>query len=262
MLRFKSVRYEEFHGYLQRVSKISWGGVGMDVSRAMENLGVRAAKLVEPQTRLGLGSGATAECFIRALSRQMVKSGKPAGVRVVASSSKSAELAARLGLEVKSLTEFDQLDLTVDGADQISPSGLLIKGGGGALFREKALSLKSQAYVILADWRKFEGTFGEFPLPLEIAPFAWFYLKYELKAFGNPALRMREGQVVLTDNGNWLVDLKLGHKPSDWRGLYRTLKTLFGVLEVGIFHERAPDTIFRGLRDGVVEIWKPRPSAF
>lgn len=228
----------------------------MDANRAREKLGERAAQLVKSQMRVGLGSGSTAECFIWALSRKVVGTGELEGVKVVASSSKSTALANRLGLEVTSLPECDQLDLTVDGADQISASGLLIKGGGGALFREKILSLKTRRYIILADWRKFEGSFGDFPLPLEIAPFAWSFLKYELKAFGAAVLRHHASRVAITDNGNWLVDLKLSGEFFDWISLYRSLKTLCGVLEVGIFYERAPDTIFKGLPESV-EIWQP-----
>lgn len=235
-------------------------GEKMDVSRVRELLGERAAQQVKSHMSVGLGSGSTTECFIRALGLAAAR-GALGDLRVVPSSSRSAVLAEKVGLRVQSLEEVDRLDLTVDGADQISPEGMLIKGGGGALFREKVLSLMSNVYIIIADERKFQLPFGEMPLPVEIAPFAWPHLRVEFQRFGAGRLRARDKAVWVTDNGNWLVDLQLKKAPENPAALHRDLKNLCGVLETGLFFERRPDAIYRGTPDLAVTLWRPDSPA-
>lgn len=223
------------------------------IAEIREKLGEFAANLIEPEMRVGLGSGGTAECFIRALA---VRQSVCASLQVAASSESSARLAKELGMSVQSLEAFDRLDIVVDGSDQISPEGLLIKGRGAALFREKILSYMTQRYLILADWTKFDAPFGQVALPLEICPYAWAYLKKKLTSYGQIVLRRKDDRVVVTDNQNWIVDLQLDPIPQDWRALHCALKAHCGVVETGLFFEKHPD-IYIGLPNSRVEAWTP-----
>lgn len=228
----------------------------METEKARQFLGRHAAELIADHYSIGLGTGSTAEQFIIALSARVARGLK---VKVFASSEKSAQLAHDLKLNSQPLAMATQLDIVVDSADQIGPSGEMIKGGGGALFREKLMAHLTRRYVILADWKKFASPFGQFPLPLEIAPFAWHYLENTLRCFGEPKLRKREGKEIMSDNGNLLIDLKLSSYPRDWIKFNGQLKLLCGVIETGLFLEMKPE-VFKATQEGGIEIWRPSPT--
>ena len=129
-----------------------------------------ALEYIKPGMKLGLGTGSTAEHFVRALSIRV-----QAGLKIVAvaTSERTAELARELGIEVAELGAVRHLDMTIDGADEIGPGLNLIKGGGGALLREKIVASASDRMIVIADGAKVVETLGRFPLPVEIVPFAY-----------------------------------------------------------------------------------------
>ncbi len=195
-----------------------------------------AAARVRPGMTLALGSGTTAELALRAVAARYPDGG---GLRAVASSRATERTARALGIPVGSLEEIDRFDLMIDGADEVTERLDLTKGGGGALFREKLLALRSREVVIAADATKLVRRLGErMPIPVEVVPFARPALLRDLAAAGwAPRLRAAEisGRPALTDNGNELLDLHLPEPTADPAGLDRRLKAITGVVETGIF---------------------------
>lgn len=198
-------------------------------------VGEAAAELVESGMRVGLGSGSTAAFFVRALASRRLD------IHCVATSEATAHLAASLGLRLSDLDEVESLDLTVDGADEVGPELALIKGGGGALLREKLVWKASARCVVIADQGKVSKVLGGYPLPVEIIVFGarqtQFRLRAALAEFGlaaTPALRMLGGAPVRTDNGNVIVDIPCGAIAEPQR-LAAMIKGITGVVEHGLF---------------------------
>lgn len=194
--------------------------------------GEKAIEFVKEGMTVGLGTGSTVYWTIRRLG-EMVR----AGLRIhgVPTSRRTEELATELGIPLVTLADVEELDLTIDGADEVSPALDLIKGGGGALLREKLVAAASRQVVIVADALKRVPVLGRFPLPVEVVPFAWEVTLRRLAAFGCiPTLRTREGAPFVTDNGNYLMDCAFGTIP-DPVALHRELKLLPGVVETGLF---------------------------
>lgn len=215
-------------------------------------LGILGANLITSYDRVGLGTGSTAEEFIRALAKR-VRGGLM--VNAFASSKKSAHLATSLGMPCQNIAKIASLDIAVDGADQISPDGLMIKGGGGALLREKVMGLLAKRHVILATWAKLAAPFGSFALPVEILPLTWHFLKERLARFGQFQLRYRDGRRFVSDNGNWIVDLTPPNPNINWQELHSRLKGLCGVVETGLFFETEPE-FYLAQPDLEIERWK------
>ena len=187
----------------------------------------RALELVEPGMLLGIGTGTTTRYFIEGLR----------GLRVAAvpTSRESAELARAAGVEV--LEDVGTtLDLAVDGADEIDPALRLVKGHGGALFREKMVALAARRFVVIADESKLVDRLGRTFLPVEVAPFLWRHAAERLGRLGG-AWRLRGGEASpdRTDNGNLLVDLTFPHGIEQPDRLAADLKAVAGVLEHGLF---------------------------
>ena len=200
-----------------------------------------AVKVVENDTRVGLGSGSTANFFIRAAA-QKVKREKLNTV-FVASSNASEALATSLGLNVKTLDEVPLLDFTVDGADEIDPQFRMIKGGGGAQHREKILASSSRFVVCIADQSKLVQQLGAFPLPIEVSRFGINATTWKIErtiaklGYTNVQMRMRakpDGSPFITDSGNPIVDVRLS-KITDVERLDVELNELPGVIETGLF---------------------------
>jgi ribose 5-phosphate isomerase A len=188
---------------------------------------LRALELVKPGMLLGLGSGTTARFFIEGLR----------GLRVAAvpTSRESAELAQAAGVELLEDVR-TPLDLAVDGADEIDPALRLIKGHGGALFREKMVAIAARRYVVIADESKLVDRLGGTFLPVEVAPFLWRQTAERLGALGGEwRLRGGEESPVRTDNGNLLVDLTFPQGIERPDGLAVELKAITGVLDHGLF---------------------------
>jgi ribose 5-phosphate isomerase A len=159
-------------------------------------------------------------------------------------------MALELGIPLTTFAEVEEIDLTIDGADEINPDLNLIKGGGGALLREKLVAAASRRLVIVADSSKRVATLGTFPLPVEIIPFAWEVTKRRIAALNcAPTLRTSNGSSYVTDNGNYILDCACG-AITDPVSLERQLKLLPGVVETGLFVGMADLAIIAGV-DGI-----------
>jgi ribose 5-phosphate isomerase A len=219
-----------------------------------------ALELVEPGMKLGLGTGSTAAVFIEGLSAR-VREGLE--VKCVASSRVTQAQAERLGIPVSDLDTIGELDLTVDGADEIDPDLRLVKGGGGALLREKIVAMASQRLVIVADDSKVVDRLGAFPLPVEVEPFgAQFTLKMigmvgqETGCHGEVKLRRGPDGVFRTDGGHYIADCAFGVIP-DPALLGDMLTMIPGVIEHGLFIGIADAALVAGA-EGVSVIEAPQ----
>jgi ribose 5-phosphate isomerase A len=198
-----------------------------------EAAGRAAAKLVRNGDVVGLGTGSTAYFAVVALGER-VKSGlKMVGIPT---SVATADLARQLGIALTTLDEHPQIDITIDGADEIDPKLNLIKGGGGALLREKVVASVTRKMVVVGDSTKVVPVLGKFPLPVEIIPFARTVVERKIASLGAATkLRMSpDGHPFVTDNGNQILDCSFGriaHPPA----LARELNDTPGVVEHGLF---------------------------
>jgi ribose 5-phosphate isomerase A len=182
---------------------------------------------------VGLGTGSTAAHFIRLLGEQ-VKNGLR--IRGIPSSDRSREQAAGLGIPLTTLDECPEIDVTVDGADEVDPQLRLIKGGGGALLREKIVASATKYYVIITDATKRVPVLGRFPLPVEVIKFAQAVVRKKIERLG-AAVELRlgtDGKPYLTDENNYILDCRFGQIP-DAEGLARRLSDMPGVVEHGLF---------------------------
>ncbi len=216
--------------------------------------GEAAAGLVEAGMTVGLGTGSTAECFVRALAARRLP------LRGVPTSEATGALAASLGLQVVDLDDAGPIDLTVDGADEIGPGLALIKGGGAALLREKLVWEASARRVVIADASKQPGRFGRFPLPIEVVAFGHATtaarIDRALAGLGlavGARLRLRDGAPVRTDSGNLIYDAPC-EEIGDPAVLAGALKALTGVVEHGLFLNLAERALV-GTEDGVITIY-------
>jgi ribose 5-phosphate isomerase A len=182
---------------------------------------------------VGLGTGSTAAYFIQLLGEQ-VKNGLR--IRGIPSSDRSREQAMSLGIPIITLDDCQQIDVTVDGADEVDPQLRLIKGGGGALLREKIVASATQQLVIVADATKSVPVLGKFPLPVEVIKFAKALVKKKIEALGATVeLRMNaDGKPFLTDENNYILDCHFG-KIRGADGLANKLSDMPGVVEHGLF---------------------------
>ncbi len=182
---------------------------------------------------VGLGTGSTAACFIQLLGEE-VKNGLR--VRGIPTSVRSRELALSLGIPLTTLDECPEIDVTVDGADEVDPQLRLIKGGGGALLREKIVASATKQLVIVADATKRVGVLGKFALPVEVIQFAQALVTKRIAALGaQVAVRLEaSGKPYVTDENNHILDCSFG-QISDADGLARRLSDMPGVVEHGLF---------------------------
>ena len=201
-----------------------------------------ALDYVESGMRIGLGTGSTAAHFVAALG-QRVASGLD--VIAVPTSEATARLAAEAGIRLTTLDETPELDLTVDGADEIGPGLALIKGGGGALLREKIVAYASAQMIVIADSGKRVAELGAFPLPIEVVPFglvatalAVEQVAIELGLSVAIDVRQRDGAPFVSDSGNRILDASFGRIP-DPEALVTRLARIPGIVEHGLFLEMA-----------------------
>lgn len=211
----------------------------------------RALELVSPGMTVGLGSGSTATFWIRLLGEQVRDQGLK--IRAIASSRESENLGRSLGISIISFDECEQLDLTVDGADEIAPGLALIKGGGGKLLREKVVASATRRFVIVADESKIVKTLGAAALPVEVIPMAAPLVRRSLQRLGfNVSLRQdRHGSPYITDEGNLLFDCS-GMLIEDPERLAAILDRTVGLVEHGLFLHFA-DLAIVATQDGVIE---------
>lgn len=210
---------------------------------AKERAGAWAAVQVRDDMAVGLGTGSTADCFIRSLARRMREEGFR--LRMVASSSHaSTALAEELGLTVTPLENVEALDLYADGADEWDPEKRLLKGRGGAMVREKHLAHLSARFLVLVDSSKRVQRLGaNFPVPVEVLPFAAGLVRRELEALGAQSVAVRSapadadtgaGAPAVTDQGNFILDARFD-SAGDVSGLDDTLSAIPGVVGHGLF---------------------------
>ena len=223
---------------------------------AKRRAALEAVKHVEDGFVVGLGSGSTVAYVIQEIGRLMRQDGLQ--VLGVPSSSQAMLLAVRSGVPLTTLDEYPVLDLDIDGADEVDKKLDLIKGGGGALTREKIVASAAKKVVIVADETKLVEKLGStFKVPVEVLPFALATATENMKELGGkPFLRESKGKVgaVVTDNGNYIVDVDFG-PIDDAEELNRRLKLVPGVIETGLFLGLA-DVVYLGKADGIVELKK------
>ncbi|MGH6683220.1 MAG: ribose-5-phosphate isomerase RpiA [Pseudolabrys sp.] len=220
----------------------------------------RAVEFVRPGMRLGLGTGSTAKHFVELVGERV-----RAGLDIIAVPTSQATRtdAERCGIILTTLDETPELDLTVDGADEIAPDLNLIKGGGGALLREKIVAAASARMVVIADRSKWVAALGGFPLPIEVAPFglgatlrAIEKAVSAVQASGPLTVRLgKNGHAFVTDGGHWIVDAALG-RIDDPAALAHALSGIPGVMEHGLFVGLAQTAILAG-PDGVTVVERP-----
>jgi ribose 5-phosphate isomerase A len=200
-----------------------------------EIAGRRAARLVESGMTLGLGTGSTVHFFLVALAERI--RGDGLDVRGVPTSIDTERKAREFGIPLATLEEVERLDLTVDGADEIDARFDMIKGGGGALLREKVIAANSKRVAIVVGANKVVPKLGlTFALPVEVVPFARRSVERALARFGcTPALRTKDGRAYLTDNHNEILDCRFARAIDDPLLLEREIDAIPGVVESGLF---------------------------
>jgi ribose 5-phosphate isomerase A len=225
----------------------------MDVTALKIEAARAALGYVEDGMRLGIGTGSTAAEFVKLLAERIDGGLKVTGVPT---SERTAALCMKLGVPLASLDEMPELDLTIDGADEVGPELSLIKGGGGALLREKIVAAASRRMIVIADRSKLVEMLGAFALPIEVNRFG---LKATELAIGRAAaglgldgplkLRMRDGAPFVTDGGHFIIDASFGRIPHP-RALSEALHAIPGVVEHGLFLGMASVAILAGT-DGI-----------
>jgi ribose 5-phosphate isomerase A len=198
---------------------------------------------------IGVGTGSTANFFIDELGK--IKD------RIKGAVASSEATAARLrshGIPVLDLNDVDSMPVYIDGADEITPSGAVIKGGGAALTREKIVASVADKFVCIADGSKLVDVLGNFPLPVEVIPMAQAVVARKLAALGGqPRLRMKDGKPVMTDNGCVIIDM-VGLKIANPAELEARINNIVGVVTVGLFAQRGADVGLLGTVDGVKKL--------
>ena len=220
----------------------------------------RALEHVRDGMKLGLGTGSTAKHFVELLGERV-----RAGLNVVGVPTSEATRAdaVRCGIPLTTLDDVDRLDLTVDGADEIDPALNLIKGGGGALLREKIVAAASDRMIVIADESKSVDVLGRFPLPVEVVPFGLAATRRAIgEAFAQSGVsgqlvvrKGKDGHVFVTDGGHWIVDAHLGRIPDAPR-LAGLLALIPGVVEHGLFIGLAGTAILAGTK-GIRVVERP-----
>ncbi|MCA8947960.1 MAG: ribose-5-phosphate isomerase RpiA [Planctomycetes bacterium] len=194
-----------------------------------------AADLVESGMRLGLGTGSTFAFVIERLAERV----RTEGLQLlgVPTSIATARLAEAAGIPIVELDAVDRLDLAIDGADEVDPAKSLIKGGGGAHLRERIVAAAARELVVIVDEGKLVDVLGRgFRLPVEVVPLGWTHTARRVgKTGGEPARRERDGEPVVTDNGNWLLDCHYPSGIADPAALARELDSTVGVVDHGLF---------------------------
>ena len=222
----------------------------MDIDAQKRAAAARALDFVRPGMRIGLGTGSTARHFVELLAER-VRAGLP--VIAVPTSETTRSDAERLEVPLTTLDEILELDLTVDGADEIAPDLTLMKGGGGALLREKIVASASTRLVVIADESKWVPMLGRFPLPVEVVPFGLAATRRAVEAATaaagapGPALlrRTNDGHAFVTDEGHWVLDVALERIP-DPPALGDRLAAISGVVEHGLFIGLAQTVVLAG----------------
>lgn len=225
----------------------------MSTEEVKKRIGYRAAEFVQEGMRVGLGTGSTAFFFIERLVQRCREEGLR--IEAAASSAQSTVLALQGNIPLIEAHTLTHLDLTVDGADEIDSHKRMIKGGGGALVREKIIANISQEVIIIVDETKYVEQLGQRELPVEILPFAYLATLHRIERLGyHGNLRMRhDGSLFITDNGNYIVDIHFHSLRDHPEEDHEALIHLPGVIDTGFFFQLAHRVIV-GYTDGNIRI--------
>lgn len=206
--------------------------------------GEKAVEYIESGMVVGLGFGSTAIHSLRLIG-ELIRRGELEGIQAIPTADLIADEARRAGIPLTSLEEHPRIDVTIDGADEVDPELNLIKGGGGALLREKIVAQATTLNIIVVDEQKFSPVLGtNFDLPIEIVPFGWRPLEEYLRSIGaEPQLRTKaDGKSFVTDSGNFILDCHFG-TIDDPYALSAELKSRAGIVEHGLFLDLASEVI-------------------
>jgi ribose 5-phosphate isomerase A len=226
------------------------------VEQLKEKAGIAACRFVSDGMALGLGTGSTVRYSIIEISRMI----KQEGIDVVGvpTSEDTRKLAEHLGIPLRTISESTHLDLTIDGADEFDPNFDLIKGGGGALTREKVVARASKSMVVVADETKQVRTLGAFDLPIEVDSILWEVARDLISDIcpGKVSLRGGANDPYITDNHGFILDCSFGPSISNPESLEREICTVDGVVEVGLFVGIC-DAVVMASSEGVETLVKP-----
>lgn len=213
----------------------------------------RAAEYVTDGMLLGIGTGTTAKHLLYALAERMKSGLRFTGVPT---SVQTEQLAIELKIPVIPLDEADDIQLAIDGADEVSRQLDLIKGGGGAFLQEKMVAFAAKKFIVIGDESKLVDTLGKFPLPVEVVPYGIERIKKHIAEFGcnEISLRIRNNAIYVTDHGHHVLDCHFGSIP-DPVTLNARLKDIPGVVETGLFLQMASLAII-GYADGEIKLFE------
>ncbi|MEO8103393.1 MAG: ribose-5-phosphate isomerase RpiA [Betaproteobacteria bacterium] len=218
----------------------------MDQNTLKQAAAQAAIAYIPDDTIIGVGTGSTVNFFIAELARFA-----PRIKAAVSSSEASTRLLREAKIEVLELNDAGTLSVYVDGADEISRQMCMIKGGGAALTREKIVAAASRKFICIADQSKLVDVLGKFPLPVEVIPMARSYVARELVQLGgHPEWRVRDGKAVITDNGNWILDVR-GMSIVNPVELETAINQIAGVVTNGLFARRGADIALLAAAEGV-----------
>src|SRR5450755_2002653 len=193
----------------------------------------KAVSFLESGMTIGLGTGSTAYWVIEKIGEKVKKEGWK--IKAIATSIRSEEQARTLGIPIFDFSTIKSIDVTIDGADEVDAHLQLIKGGGGALLREKIVASNSNQMIVVADESKWVKTLGSFPLPVEVVYFGWERSFEKLQLLGCEAKRRMQGtEPYLTDNGNFIIDCAFG-QIKDPPALHEAVNAITGVVDNGLF---------------------------
>ena len=204
----------------------------MNQDELKESVAIEAIQYIEDDMKVGLGTGSTMYYAVKHLGER-VKEGL--NIVCVPTSEKTAEWAEKFEIPLSDFSEIRSLDIAIDGADEVDENLQLIKGGGGALLREKIVADAAKKFIVIVDESKVVKTLGKFKLPIEVIPFGWKITAQSIESLGCKAiLRKKEEEIFVTDNQNYILDCDFSeiHHPEQ---LNNTLKSIVGVVETGLF---------------------------
>lgn len=197
-----------------------------------EIAGIKAAEFIEDNMVVGLGTGTTAFYLIHEVEK-LIKQGY--NLKCIPTSKSTEELAKQLSIPLLSIDDVTSIDLAIDGVDEIDSNFNAIKGGGGALFREKVVATLAKRVIWIMDDSKLVDHIGSFPLPVEVLPYGYKQVIRKLQDYAfNPILRKKDDKIFITDNGNFIIDLHL-NKPINIDDVKNKLINIVGILEIGLF---------------------------
>lgn len=219
--------------------------------------GYEAAKYVKDGMLVGIGTGSTAYYLIEKLGQRVKEEGL--NIKCVSTSDASTEQAKGLGIELLDTNDAPQLDICIDGVDEVDPQFNGIKGGGGALFREKIVATSAKFNIWVCHDAKLVDAIGAFSLPVEVLPFGYKHVVKKLEDAGFlPQLRMKDGEIYQTNNHNYILDTDFRQSKfgKDYKAMEAFLKGILGVLETGFFLNTT-DIIISAGSNGVTTIQNP-----